>query len=61
MPVGLMAAIRASLLGSLPLSLGFLDLITSFLPLIVPMGLLAVILAMLTHWTYYLFLWAFLT
>jgi len=45
-------------LGLLPLSLGFLGPITSSLPLILLMGLLAVILAMLAHWACYLFSWA---
>ena len=37
--------------------LGFLGPFTLSLLLIVPMGLLAVILAMLAHWVYYLFSW----
>ena len=44
-------------LSLLPLFLGFPDLIALLLPLIVPMGLLAVISAMLAHWTCYLFPW----
>ena len=42
-------------LGLLPLFLGFLDSLTSFLPHILPMDLLAVIPTMLAHWAYYLF------
>ena len=45
-------------LGSLFLSLGFLGPLTLFLPLILLVSLLAVILAMLIHWTCYLFPWA---
>ena len=45
-------------LGSLALSLVFPDPLVSFLPLILPMGQLAVIPAMLAHWTCYLFSWA---
>ena len=45
-------------LGLLPLSLGFPGLFTSYLPLILPMGLLAIIPIMLAHWACYLFSWA---
>ena len=48
---------HASLLGSLLLSLGFLGPITILLLLVVPMDLLAVILAMLAYWACYLFPW----
>ena len=41
----------------LPLFLGFLDPLTSFLLLIPPMGLLPVIPAMLAYWACYLFSW----
>ena len=44
-------------LGLLPLSLVFLGLFTSSLPLILPMSLLAFILAMLAYWACYLFPW----
>ena len=43
-------------LGPLPLSLGFLSPLISFLSLILPMGLLTVIPVMLAHWACYLFL-----
>ena len=42
----------------LPLSLGFFSSFTLSLPLIPPMGLLAVISTILTHWACYLFPWA---
>ena len=42
-------------LGLLPLSLGFFNPFTLLLPLVVPMGLLAIIPTMLAHWAYYLF------
>ena len=44
-------------LGPLPLSLGFLSPLISFLSLILPMGLLTVIPVMLAHWACYLFSW----
>jgi len=31
--------------------------LTQWLPLLVPMGLMAIIFAMLAHWAYYLFPW----
>ena len=46
---------HVGLLGLLPLFLGFLSRLTSSLPLILPMGLLAVTLVMLVHWACYLF------
>ena len=49
---------HASPLGLLSLFLGFLGPLTSPLPLILPMGLLAVIPAMLAYWACYLFSWA---
>ena len=42
-------------LGLLPLSLGFHSPFTLLLPIVVLMGLLAVILVMLDHWANYLF------
>ena len=45
-------------LGSLALSSVFPDPLVSSLPLILPMGQLAIIPAMLAHWTCYLFSWA---
>ena len=48
-------------LGLLPLFLGFSSSFTSPLLLILPIGLLAVIPTMLTHWACYLFFWASLT
>ena len=45
-------------LGLLLLFLGFLGPLASSLPLILPMGLLAVMPAMSAHWTCYLFSWA---
>ena len=48
-------------LSLLLLSLGFLGPFTSSLPLILSISLLAVILAMLTHWACYLFSWTSLT
>ena len=47
--------------GLLPISLGFPDQIALLLPLVVPMSLQAIILAILVHLAYYLFLWASLT
>jgi len=47
------------LLGLLSLFLGFPSSFTLLLPLVVPMGLLAVIPIILAHWAYYLFPWAF--
>ena len=46
---------HAGPLGLLPLFLDFLGSLTSFLSLILPMGLLAVISTMLAHWACYLF------
>ena len=45
-------------LGLLPPFLGFPGPLTSFLSLILLMGLLAVIPMTLAHWAFYLFLWA---
>ena len=56
-PVGCHSC-HVSSLGLLPLSLGFPSPIVLLLPLVVPIGLLAVILAMLAHWACYLFPWA---
>ena len=56
-PVGCHSC-HVSSLGLLPFSLGFPGPIVLLLPLVVPIGLLAVILAMLAHWACYLFPWA---
>ena len=45
-------------LNLLPLPLGFHKPFTLLLPLIMPLGLLAVIPVMLAHWIYFLFSWA---
>ena len=42
-------------LGLLPIFLGFHSPFTLLFHLIVPMGLLAIVLAVLAHWVYYLF------
>ena len=47
-------------LGLLPLFLGFSGPLSSSFLIVLPMGLLAVIPAMLAHWTCYLFLLGFL-
>ena len=47
------------LLGLWSLFLGFPSSFTLLLPLVVPMGLLAIIPIILAHWAYYLFPWAF--
>ena len=49
---------HVGLLGLSFLSLGFHDLFTLLLPLIVPMGLLTIIPAMLARCVYHFFLWA---
>ena len=44
-------------LGLLPLFLGFHNPFALLLPLVVPIGLLAIILVLLAHWVYSLFSW----
>ena len=56
MPIDLLAVIDP--LGFSPFFLGFRNPFTFFLPLVVHMGLLAVILVLLAHWAFYLFSWA---
>ena len=47
-------------LGFLPLLLGFHGPFTLLLPLVVPVGLLAIIPIIVAHWAFYLFSWVFI-